>query len=85
MAERTVSITLQTADRTRMARLTVPRDMRVSDVVKTALRRWSLRLGVHYQVANLTTGRQLLGQDRLDGELVNDNDILVLQPMPTHG
>lgn len=85
MAERTVTFVLQTADRTRSAQLTVVRSMRASDVIKTGSKRWALRIGANYQLANLTTGRQLLANDRLSGENVRDGDQLVLQPLPTHG
>jgi len=85
MNRRTVSIIMQTADRTRMAQVTVPREMRAGDLIKTSTRRWSLSFGVNYQIANISTGQMLLPDDQLTPEKVRDGDTLMLQPLATHG
>lgn len=85
MAGRTVTFELQTADRTRRARITLPRDRHVGDIVKAGRKRWSLGFKVDYQLANMTTGRQLLPNDTLTYDNIQDNDVLMLQPFPTHG
>lgn len=85
MNRRTVSIIMQTADRTRMAHVTVPREMRAGDLIKTSTRRWALAFGVNYQIANISTGQMLLPDDLLSTDKVRDGDTLMLQPLATHG
>ncbi len=85
LVKQSVTLVLQTADRTRKARVTLPRKMQISDIVKTSRKRWSLGFGVNYQIANMNTGRQLHPDESLSIENVQDGDTLVLQPMPTHG
>lgn len=80
-----VSIMLQTADKTRLAQVTVPRRMRAGDLVKIGTKRWSLAFGIHYQVANLSTGKILLAQDNLTADKVRNGDTLMLQPLAMHG
>jgi glucose-6-phosphate-specific signal transduction histidine kinase len=80
-----VSIVLQLADRTRKAHLTMPRTMRVSDIVKASRGRWTLSFGVDYQIVNLNTNRQLSPHDMLTTDVVANGDVLMLQPFPTHG
>lgn len=84
-SRRTVSIRLQTADKTRIAEVTIPRDMRAADLIKIGTKRWSLVPGIHYQVANLSTGKILLAQDNLTADKVRNGDTLMLQPLVMHG
>lgn len=85
MNPRSVTITLQTWDRTRKAQVSVGRDMRVQDLVKLARSKWRLSFGVQMQVVNLNTSRQLSPFDLLSNDLVNNGDVLMLQPLATHG
>lgn len=85
MAVHKVTIYLQTADRTRKAQLTVPRSMRVRDIVKASAHRWFLSTRIDYQVANTTTGSILLSNETLSPERVHNGDVLMIQPFPTHG
>jgi hypothetical protein len=80
-----VTFYLQTADRTRKAQVTFPRSMRVRDVVRTSAQRWFMSRLVDYQVANTTTGTVLLSNEQLAPDRVHNDDILVIQPFPTHG
>lgn len=80
-----VTFYLQTADRTRKAQVTLPRSMRISDVVKTSAHRWFMSRHIDYQVANTTTGTILLSNERLDPDRVHNGDVLMIQPFPTHG
>ena len=80
-----VTVYLQTADRTRKAMLTVPRSMKVIDVIKVSGRKWSMSNRVDYQIANTSTGRFLLANETLTPEKVRNGDVLMLQPFPTHG
>ena len=85
MNPNTVTFELTTADRTRKARITMPRNKTVRDLVKTSRKQWSLRMGLDFQVANLTRGRQLLPNEILGTDNVRDGDVLILQPLATHG
>ena len=80
-----VTFYLQTADRTRKAQVTLPRSMRVKDVVKASAHRWFLSTRIDYQVANTTMGTVLLSNETLSPERVHDGDVLMIQPFPTHG
>ena len=80
-----VTFYLQTADRTRKAQITLPRSMRVSDVIKASARRWFMSTRIDYQVANTTTGAVLLSNETLAPDRVNNGDVLMIQPFPTHG
>jgi len=80
-----ISIEVQHADRTRRARLTIPYDMKVSQMVKVCRKRWSLPFSVDFQVANSRTGTLLLAQDTLRDNRIQNGDILVLQPFAVHG
>ena len=80
-----VNIVVQMADRTRRASVTVPRSMRVSDIIKASRGKWTLSFGVDYQIVNLNTNRQLSPHDMLTIENVSNGDVLMLQPFPTHG
>jgi hypothetical protein len=85
MANPTVTIEVQTPDRTRWARVTLSREKTCRDLIKICRQRWSLPRGVDYQLANLTRGTQLLPNESLHSGVVLDGDTLMLQPMPTHG
>ena len=80
-----VTFYLQTADRTRKAQVTLPRSMRVSDVVKASAHRWFMSRHIDYQIANTTTGTILLSNEVLAPDRVNNGDVLMIQPFPTHG
>lgn len=80
-----VSVILQTADRTRKAQVTVPRTMTVSDIIKASRGRWRLSLGMDFQIVNLNSNKQLLPHDTLNANNVQNGDVLMLQPFPTHG
>jgi len=80
-----VTFYVMTADRTRKAQVTLPRSMRVSDLVKASAKRWFMSRHIDYQVANTTTGTVLLSNEALAPDRVHDGDILLIQPFPTHG
>ena len=85
MSVHTVTVILQTADRTRKAQVTVPRTMTVADVIKASRGKWRLSMGMDFQIVNMNTNRQLLAHDTLSNNNVQNGDVLMLQPFPTHG
>jgi hypothetical protein len=85
MPENKVTFYLQTADRTRKAKVTLSRTMRVRDVVKASAQRWFMSTRIDYQIANTTRGTVLLGNEVLAPDRVYNGDVLMIQPFPTHG
>jgi hypothetical protein len=83
--EKTVSIVVRTADRTRAAEVSVPRDMKVADILEASRNNWKLPTDVHYQLVNQRTGKQLLPDTSLGSEVVTDGDELVVNPMLVAG
>jgi hypothetical protein len=80
-----VVIYLQTADKTRKAEVVLPRSMTAHDVVKASTTRWKMLTGANYVVTNLTLNRQLLPHEMLSEDKVRNHDILMIQPLATHG
>lgn len=80
-----VVIYLQTADKTRKAEVVLPRTSTAQDLVKASTRRWKLLTGANYVVTNLSMNRQLLPYEMLSEDRVRNYDILMIQPLATHG
>lgn len=85
MSTQSVTVILETPDRTRRAQVTVPRATPAGDLVKVSRKKWKLPLGMRYNVVNLSSNRLLSPYDLLLDEIVQDGDTLMLQPLPTHG
>lgn len=80
-----VLIYLQTADKTRKAEISLPRSMTAQDLIKASTKRWKMLLGSNYVVTNLSLNRQLLPYEMLTEDRVRNHDILMIQPLATHG
>lgn len=80
-----ISVEVQHADRTRRARVSLPADMTVAQMIKVCRKRWSLPFSVDYQLANSRTGTFLLPMESLKDCHIQSGDILVLQPFAVHG
>lgn len=76
---------LQTADKTRKAEIVLPRTMTAQDLIKASTKRWKMLLGSNYVVTNLSLNRQLLPYEMLTEDRVRNHDILMIQPLATHG
>ena len=85
MSDDRVRIYLQTADRTRKAEVVVPRTMTANDVIKASVKRWKMFTGTNFVVTNISMNRQLLPYEMLTEDRVRNNDILMIQPLATHG
>ena len=85
MSEDRVLVYLQTADKTRKAQIVLPRTMTASDLVKASTKRWKMLMGSNYVVTNLSLNRQLLPYEMLTEDRVRNHDILMIQPLATHG
>jgi hypothetical protein len=80
-----VRVILRTADRTRKAEVTLPRDQRGADLIQGAVTNWSLPYDTDYSLVNVTKGRVLPPEHRLSEESVADNDELEIQPVLVAG
>lgn len=80
-----VLIYLQTADKTRKAEIVLPRTMTAQDLVKASVKQWKMFTGTNFVVTNLSSNRQLLPYEMLTEDRVRDHDILMIQPLATHG
>jgi hypothetical protein len=80
-----VMIYLQTADKTRKAEIVVPRSMTAQDLIKASTKRWKMLAGSTFVVTNMTLNRQLLPYEMLTDDRVRNHDILMIQPLATHG
>jgi hypothetical protein len=85
MSDDRVRIYLQTADKTRKAEVVLPRTMTASDVVKASVKRWKMLTGVNFVVTNVSQGRQLAPYEMLTEDRVSNHDILMIQPLASHG
>ncbi len=85
MSAERVLIYLQTADKTRKAEIVLPRTMTAQDLIKASTKRWKMLMGSNYVVTNLSLNRQLLPYEMLTEDRVRNHDILMIQPLATHG
>jgi hypothetical protein len=85
MSNERVLIYLQTADKTRKAEIVVPRSMTAADLIKASTKRWKMLSGSNFVVTNMTLNRQLLTHEMLTEDRVRSHDILMIQPLATHG
>jgi hypothetical protein len=83
MAE--VKVILRTADRTRKAEVTVPRDQKGADLIQAALTNWSLPADTEYSLVNVTKGRTMHPNAALAADHVSDHDELEIQPVLVAG
>lgn len=80
-----VTVILRTADRTRKAEVTIPRDQRGADLIQGAVTNWSLPLDTDYSLVNVTRGRAIRPESVLSPEAVADRDELEIQPVLVAG
>lgn len=83
MAE--VTVILRTADRTRKAEVTIPRDQTGADLIQGAVTNWSLPTDTEYSLVNVTKSKVIRPESSLSDELVSDKDELEVQPVLVAG
>ena len=76
---------VRTADRTRKAEVTLPRDQRGADLIQAALTNWSLPSDTEYSLVNASKGRVLHPNSVLSEDQVSDHDELEIQPVLVAG
>lgn len=80
-----MKVILRTADRTRKAQVTLPRDQRGADLIQAALTNWSLPSDAEYSLVNVTKGRVVHPNTALSSDQVSDQDELEIQPVLVAG
>ena len=80
-----VSIIIRTADQTRKAEVTMGRDHTGADVIQAAVDNWKLPTDTDYTLVNSSNNKSILPTQGLGQELVNDGDILEIQPVLVAG
>ena len=80
-----VTVILRTADRTRKAEVTVPRDQTGADLIQGAVTNWSLPTDTEYSLVNVTKGKSVRPETTLSSESVADKDELEIQPVLVAG
>lgn len=83
MAE--VTVILRTADRTRKAEVTIPRDQTGADLIQGAVANWALGTDTEYSLVNVSKGKTMHPETTLSNELVSDKDELEIQPVLVAG
>lgn len=80
-----VTVILRTADRTRKAEVTVPRDNTGADLIQGAVNNWSLPTDSEYSLVNVTKGKTINPETRLSDDIVSEKDELEVQPVLVAG
>ena len=80
-----MKVILRTADRTRKAEVTVPRDQKGADLIQAALTNWSLPADTEYSLVNVTKGQAMHPNSTLGTDQVADHDELEIQPVLVAG
>jgi hypothetical protein len=78
-------VIVRTADRTRKAEVTLPRDQKGADLIQGAITNWSLPSDTEYSLVNVTKGRVLQPAESMSSEAVSDHDELEIQPVLVAG
>lgn len=80
-----IKLTIQTADQTRKAQISVPEGTTTSEVLQAAIDNWALPLETEYSVANISNGQALVPTQSLSNNLVSEGDVLEIQPVLVAG
>jgi len=74
-----VRIIVRAADRTREAEVVLPGSKTGGEVIQAAVENWSLPGDAEYALVNTRTAQPIQTAESLDGQGVNDGDVLVVQ------
>lgn len=80
-----VNIVVRTADQTRKAEVTIPRESAASEVIQGAVDNWNLPADTDYSVTNVSKNKVLPPSQTLTEDAVSDGDILEVQPVLVAG
>jgi len=80
-----IKLTIQTADQTRKAEITVPEGTDTSEVLQAAIDNWALPRETEYSIANLSSGQALVPTQSISSNQVSEGDVLEIQPVLVAG
>jgi hypothetical protein len=80
-----VTVVIRTADRTRKAEVTIPRDQTGADLIQGAITNWSLPTDTDYSLVNVTKGKAIRAEGTLSDDQVSERDELEVQPVLVAG
>jgi len=80
-----IKLTVQTADRTRKAEISVPEGASAAEVLEAAVENWSLPAETEYSLANVSSGQALKPSAALGNDVVTEGDVLEVQPVLVAG
>lgn len=80
-----VKIVLRTADQTRKAEVALVRSMVGADVIQAAVQNWAMPVDTDYTLVNTSTGKAILPTQMLAEGIVEDGNILEVQPVLVAG
>jgi len=80
-----VNIIVRSADQTKKAEVSLPRESTGADIIQNAVENWSLPTDTDYQLTNISQNTIIQPENKLGEETVKDNDILEVQPVLVAG
>jgi hypothetical protein len=80
-----VRLIIRTADLTRKAEVSMVRTTTGADIIQAAVERWSLPTDTDYSLVNTTSGKTLIPSQPLSDDVVQDGNILEVQPVLVAG
>lgn len=80
-----VKVIIRTADQARKAEVSLSREKTGADVIQAAVDNWALPTDTDYALVNTSNGKSLAPMAGLSVGVVNDGDILEVQPVLVAG
>jgi hypothetical protein len=78
-------VLVRTADQTRKAEVEMSRQSSGGDVIQAAVDNWQLPTDTDYTLVNTTTGKAILPNQLLSESLVQEGNVLEVQPVLVAG
>jgi len=80
-----VKILIRTADQTRKAEVTLARTSVGGDVIQAAVDNWAMPTDTDYTLVNTSTGKAILPTQALSADIVDEGNVLEVQPVLVAG
>ena len=80
-----ISITIQTADRSKKAEVSLGVNSTGEDVLQATISNWSLPTDTDYSLVNAVSGRTIKSNSSLRASFIRDGDVLEVQPVLVAG
>ncbi len=80
-----VTVIIRTADQTRKAEITMARTSVGGDIIQAAVDNWALPSDTDYTLVNTSSGKAISPSQSLSDDLVQDGQVLEVQPVLVAG